>query len=266
MRERVQKVLARAGFGSRRACEQLIRQGQVRVNGRLTQLGDKADPGADRITVDGRLANVQRRRVYVALNKPNGVLSDEGDGTGRLPTARGMIDLPGRLFPVGRLDLRSEGLLLITNDGELAYALTHPRFEHTKEYEVKVSGSPDEHTLRVWRRGVHLDGRRTAPARVAVMHRSRDETWLRVVLHEGRKRQIRRVAAVLGYPVRRLIRVRIGPISLGDLPPGKWRYLSKEERHRLEEFRARARSQPRKPKRTHFANVKVGERRDGRGD
>ena len=225
----MQKILARAGFGSRRACEELIRQGRVAVNGEVARLGQKADPERDRITVDGEPIRVKREYTYIALHKPRGVLSDEGDGTGRLPTVRDLVDLPGHLFPVGRLDLRSEGLILLTDDGDLAFRLTHPRFGHEKEYHVLVEGRPTEETLEKWRRGVLLDGRRTAPARVEVMRVERDRTWLRIVLREGRKRQIRRVAAMLGHPVHRLIRVRIGPVRLGDLPPGRWRRLTSAE-------------------------------------
>ena len=229
MEERLQKILARAGFGSRRACEELIRQGRVALNGQMTQLGQKADPNRDRITVDGKPVQTDRPRTYVALHKPRGVLSDEGDGSGRLSTARDLVSLPGRLFPVGRLDLRSEGLILLTDDGDLAYHLTHPRFGHEKEYRALVEGEPDAATLRKWRRGVFLDGKRTAPAGVTVARQEKGATWLRVVLREGRKRQIRRVAAMLGHPVHRLIRVRIGSLRLGDLRPGQWRRLTGAE-------------------------------------
>ena len=229
MEERLQKILARAGLGSRRACEGLIRQGRVAVDGQLAQIGQKADPDHDRITVDGKPVRVEHRRTYVALHKPRGVLSDEGDGSGRLSTVRDLVPLPGRLFPVGRLDLRSEGLILLTDDGGLAHRLTHPRFGHDKEYRALVEGEPDEATLKQWRRGVCLDGRRTAPADVSVLRRDRDRTWLRVVLREGRKRQIRRVAAMLGHPVHRLVRVRIGSLRLGDLKPGQWRKLTAAE-------------------------------------
>jgi 23S rRNA pseudouridine2605 synthase len=235
MEERLQKILARAGFGSRRACEELIRQGRVTVNGQVAQLGQKADPDRDHIAVDGRQLHLHYRRTYIAFHKPRGVLSDEGSG--HRPTVGDLVPLPGRLFPVGRLDLRSEGLILLTNDGELANLLTHPRYEHTKEYHVYIEGYPDDETLRRWRQGTFLDGRRTAPAEVSVLRREGDGTWLRVVLREGRKRQIRRVAAMLGHPVHRLIRVRIGPVHLGTLKPGEWRHLTKRELRRLEELR-----------------------------
>jgi len=229
MEERLQKILARAGFGSRRACEELIRQGRVTVNGQVAQLGQKADPERERITVDGEPVRVKHRHTYVAFHKPRGVLSDKGNGLGRRPTVRDLVALPGHLFPVGRLDVRSEGLILLTDDGDLAQRLTHPRFGHEKEYRVLVEGEPDEATLEKWRRGVFLDGRRTALAEVTVAGRERGGTWLRVVLREGRKRQIRRVAAMLGHPVRRLIRARIGPVRLGDLKSGQWRRLTDAE-------------------------------------
>ncbi|MGQ9802893.1 MAG: pseudouridine synthase [Anaerolineae bacterium] len=233
MEERLQKILARAGFGARRACEVLIRQGRVTVNGEVARLGQKADPQRDRIEVDHRPIRFPRPFTYIALHKPPGVLSDEGDGSGRRPTVLDLVKHPARLFPVGRLDLRSEGLVLLTDDGDLALHLTHPRFGHEKEYHVLVEGRPTEETLEKWRRGVELDGKATAPAKVAVLRTetegTRERTWLRVILREGRKRQIRRTAALLGHPVVRLIRVRIGPVRLGDLPPGKWRYLSPAE-------------------------------------
>jgi 23S rRNA pseudouridine2605 synthase len=229
MEERLQKILARAGFGSRRANEELIRDGRVAVNGKVAQIGQKADPDRDRITVDGKPVQVKRGHTYVALHKPRGVLSDEGDGTGRLSTVRDLVPLEGHLFPVGRLDLRSEGLILLTDDGELTNRLTHPRYGHEKEYRALVEGEPDEATLGKWRKGVFLDGRLTAQAVVTIAGREKGKTWLRVELREGRKRQIRRVAAMLGHPVERLIRVRIGSLRLGDLKPGQWRKLTNAE-------------------------------------
>ncbi len=226
---RLQKILARAGLGSRRSCEDLIRQGRVRVNGRMAQIGQKADPERDRITCDGKPVQVVREYTYIALHKPRGVLSDEGDGSGRRTTVLDLVPVPVRLFPVGRLDLRSEGLILLTDDGGLAHRLTHPRYEHTKEYHVCVSGHPDEQTLSTWRQGVFLDGRKTAPAKVSILRSEKEQTWLRIVLREGRKRQIRRVGAMLGYPVHQLIRVRIGSLQLGALKPGQWRRLTHQE-------------------------------------
>jgi 23S rRNA pseudouridine2605 synthase len=248
MEERLQKILARAGFGSRRGCEEYIREGRVAVNGQTAQIGQKADPDRDHITLDGKPVQVKHTHTYVALHKPRGVLSDEGDGTQRIQTARELIPLPGHLYPAGRLDLRSEGLLLLTDDGELTHRLTHPRYEHEKEYEVLVEGHPDEKTLQQWRSGVFLEGSRTAPAEVSMLRQEKDRTWLRIVLHEGRKRQIRRMGAMLGHPIHKLIRVRIGPVYLDNLKPGQWRHLTEQE---LEDLRKLTGRQKRRDRKRH---------------
>lgn len=237
MEERLQKVMARAGIGSRRACEELIRQGRVEVDGLTARLGQKVDPTGQRIVVDGQLLNAPEPLIYIAVHKPRGVLAVSQDDRGRR-TVRDLIPLAGHLYPVGRLDATSEGLMLLTNDGNLANRLTHPRYGHTKEYQAYVAGRPSEKKLEKWRRGVFLDGRKTAPADVSVLRRERDHTWLRVVLREGRKRQIRRVAAMLHHPVRRLIRVRVGPVQLGALEPGEWRHLKKHELGELKKTRS----------------------------
>jgi 23S rRNA pseudouridine2605 synthase len=226
--ERLQKVMAQAGIGSRRACEEIIRQGRVEVDGKMATLGLKVDPDRQRIVVDGRPIVAPEPLVYVALHKPRGILAVSQDDRGRR-TVRDLVPVPGHLYPVGRLDATSEGLVLLTNDGALANRLTHPRYEHAKEYKVAVTGRPDEKTLKQWQQGVFLDGKRTAPADVSILRHERDCTWLRIILREGRKRQIRRVAALLGHPVEQLIRVRIGPVHLGRLKPGKWRRLSDQE-------------------------------------
>jgi 23S rRNA pseudouridine2605 synthase len=248
MEERLQKILPRAGFGSRRACEELIRQGRVAVNGQVAQIGQKANPDRDRITVDGAPIQVKQPHTYAALYKPRGVLSGGGDGMGRPQIARELVKLPGHLYPAGRLDLHSEGLLILTDDGELVYRLTHPRYEHEKEYEVYVEGRPDEKTLEQWRKGVFLEGSKTAPAEVVVLRHEKDHTWLRVVLREGRKRQIRRVGAMLGHPVHQLIRVRIGPVRLGDLKPGQWRHLTEQELKQLRKLAKQEKRPRRNPK------------------
>lgn len=235
--ERLQKVLARAGLGSRRGCEELIRQERVSVNGKVAELGQRVVPERDQITVDGRTVEVVQSLNYIVLYKPQGVLSAAQDDTSQYRTVRDLVPLPGHLYPVGRLDLDSEGLILLTNDGELTNLLTHPRYEHTKEYRVDVEGHPADKTLHRWRRGVYLDDQQTAPADVSVLSHKKDYTRLRIVLREGRKRQIRRVAAKLGHPVRRLVRVRIGPIHLGDLKPGQWRPLSQSELEQLRKLR-----------------------------
>jgi len=229
MEERLQKVLSKAGFGSRRYCEELIAARRVKVNGDIAVLGTKVDASSDLITVDGQPIPQAMAHQYIALHKPRGVLSDTDPSETR-PTVRDLVPVPGHLFSVGRLDFDSEGLILLTNDGELANKLTHPRYGHDKEYRVRVVAEPDEKQLAIWRRGVVLeDGFRTAPAKVHVESRSGKGVWLRVIMHEGRKRQIREVGARIGLPVQRIIRVRIHTLELGDLKPGEWRFLTKFE-------------------------------------
>jgi 23S rRNA pseudouridine2605 synthase len=236
--ERLQKVLARAGVASRRKCEDLIRQGRVQVNGQVvTELGTRVDPRQDQVRVDGQPVEAEPL-VYIAVHKPKGILSILDDPRGQ-PDLRSIVDLPVRIFPVGRLDADSEGLLLLTNDGDLAHRLTHPRFEHSKEYHVLVYGQPGQSSLQAWRDGIMLEDGRSARAEVGVLQQEEDTTWLRVVLIEGRKRQIRRVAAVLGHPVLELIRVRLGSLRLGNLPPGQWRYLTNQEVQALKQGRGR---------------------------
>ena len=226
--ERIQKLLAQAGYGSRRACEEFLTERRVTVNGKVVELGAKADPIRDVIKVDGKRVHFESRKTYLALNKPLGVVTTNADEFGR-QTVRDLIPIEGHLFPVGRLDADSEGLVLLTNDGDLANALTHPRYEHEKEYRVLVEGEPSAGTLKAWRHGVLLEGQVTAPAKVDVVDAGRGQTWLRVVMHEGRKRQIREVAGMLGHRVKYLQRVRIGPIRLTNLKVGEWRHLSASE-------------------------------------
>jgi 23S rRNA pseudouridine2605 synthase len=235
--ERLQKVLARAGVASRRKAEELIQQGRVTVNGRVvTRLGTKVDPARDEIRVDGQRVQPAASRVYIMLNKPRGVLSTMEDDRGRRSLGD-LVPVPVRLYPVGRLDVTSEGLILLTDDGELANLLTHPRYEHSKEYLVLINGLPSDKALEAWRRGVVLDGEPTAPARVEVLKRQAGSAVLRIVMHEGRKRQIRRIASLLGHPVQELTRVRLGPLQLGPLEPGQWRYLTSREINELEKIK-----------------------------
>ncbi|MFZ5818440.1 MAG: pseudouridine synthase [Chloroflexota bacterium] len=229
--ERLQKILAQAGHGSRRACEQIIEAGRVRVNGAVAQLGQKADASTDKILVDGKPVTVTTRFTYVALHKPRNVLStvevEPGDNR---KTVRDLVELPERLYPVGRLDFDSEGLILMTNDGDLANRLTHPRYGHEKEYRVLLARRPDEAQLETWRRGVVLeDGHRTAPAQVRFESTSGKGAWIRIVMGEGRKRQIREIGFLLGLPVVRIVRTRIGTLRLGNLKSRQWRYLTNEE-------------------------------------
>jgi cytidylate kinase len=233
-----QRYLALAGLGSRRKCAQLISEGRVAVNGQILTFGRQIQPG-DEVRVDGARIMPPPALVYLALNKPAGAISDHG--APGAPSALDLVDFPERLFSVGRLDKDATGLLLLTNDGELAQRLTHPRYEHEKEYRVLVAGQPSAETLARWRRGVDLNGEQTAPAQVTADSPEGGGTWLRVVLREGRKRQIKRVAKLLGHPVLRLIRVRIGPITLGALKPGQWRRLSDDETRALRDAAGLAR-------------------------
>ncbi len=227
--ERLQKVLAQAGVASRRKAEEIIQQGRVTVNGRVViQLGTKVNPAVDEIRVDGQIIRAAASKLYIIVNKPRGYLSSMEDPRGR-PALGALVSSASRLYPVGRLDASSEGLILLTDDGDLANLLTHPRFEHQKEYLALVNGRPSAATLHAWQRGVMLDGKLTAPASVDVVRNVKDDTLLRVVMREGRKRQIRRVAALLGHPVRELKRVRLGPLQLGTLESGQWRYLTAKE-------------------------------------
>ena len=230
--ERLQKILAAAGFGSRRSCEEMVIAGRVRVNGKAAKLGDKADPLKDKITLDGESISAEKP-TYVLLNKPRGVVSSlEAQGDRR--TVRDLIKVPERIYPVGRLDALSEGLILLTNDGELTNRLTHPRYGHDKEYRILILGEINQEALQVWRRGVVIedeDGKRvrTAPAKVIAEERVGGGTWIRVIMREGRKHQIRLIAQSLGWHVSRLIRVRMGTLELGLLQVGEWRHLTQPE-------------------------------------
>jgi 23S rRNA pseudouridine2605 synthase len=229
MEERVQKILARAGFGSRRACEKLIANGKVTVNGRLIKLGAKANAETDKIAVNGRPIQASETLKYIALNKPRNVISAAAPQDER-KTVRDLVDVPGTLYPVGRLDVDSEGLILLTNDGDLTNRLTHPRYKHEKEYRVLVASRPDEKQLAAWRNGVVLeDGYRTLPAKVRVTGTHGKGAWLLVILTEGRKRQIREMGRLTGLPVVRISRIRIGSLRLGSLKPRQWRHLGSSE-------------------------------------
>jgi 23S rRNA pseudouridine2605 synthase len=217
-------VLARAGVGSRRACEELIAGGRVHVNGRRAVLGDRVDPDVDVVEIDGAVVPVREGLVYYLLNKPRDVVTTAEDPQGRR-TVIDLLPLEPRVFPVGRLDRDTEGLLVLTNDGELAHRLTHPRYGVEKEYLVEVEGTPSPGALRRLRDGVMLDDGVTAPARVGKV----DATTLRITIHEGRNRQIRRMCEAVGHPVVRLVRTRIGPIADRRLKPGEWRELTPAE-------------------------------------
>jgi pseudouridine synthase len=231
VKERVQKLMSQAGIASRRASEEMIRQGRVRVNGKVITVGDKADPEKDVVDVDGqRLKLRDVETVYYVFYKPPNVLSaNTGNPDDDRSTVRELLPVEGHLFTVGRLDAESEGLMILTNDGELVNRLAHPRYEHTKTYKVTVYGTPTQETLEQWQNGVWLEEGKSAPCYVKVLSSEKDTTTLRVVMIEGKKRQIRRIAAQLGHPVRKLMRTHIGQLGIGTLRRGEWYRLDEEE-------------------------------------
>lgn len=227
--ERLQKLLARAGFGSRRACEILIADGRVVVDGHVAILGARADPAHARITLDGVPVIVDGTLVYWLLNKPAGYVTTARDPQ-RRPTVMELVPSEPRVFSVGRLDLETEGLLLLTNDGDLAELLTHPRHGVEKAYLAEVDGVPAAGALRRLREGVELDDGPARAVRAQVVQRAADGgSALEIVLKEGRKRIVRRMCAEIGHPIRRLVRTRIGPLSDPKLAPGVWRPLTPQE-------------------------------------
>ena len=226
--ERLQRILARAGYGSRRACEELIVEGRVTLNGSMATLGDRADPVEDEVRVDGLEVNLDPNVKYYALHKPPGVVTTMRDPQGR-PDIRGFLPEGPRVFPVGRLDRDTEGLLLLTNDGDLANALTHPRFGVEKEYLAEVEGVPTPRHMGQLRRGVELEDGDARAKSARVAGRSGDRGAVRLVMTEGRKREVRRLLAAVGLSVTRLVRVRVGPIRLEGLPPGERRELTHDE-------------------------------------
>lgn len=234
MEIRLQRFLAQAGVASRRKAEELIVAGRVKVNGRVvSELGSKVDPDRDKVFLGGKRLLVERP-VYLMLNKPRGYVTTLSDPEGR-PTVTTFLRHAGaRVFPVGRLDFNTEGLLLLTNDGDLAHALMHPKHEVRKTYHVKLQGLVGPETVTSWQRGVTLDdGDETAPAEVTVLGTTGKNTWLEVTLHEGKNRQVHRTAEALGYRVLKLTRVAYGGLTLGDLRVGTTRALTPDEVERL---------------------------------
>jgi len=228
MAERLQKVLAAAGIASRRASEELIAAGRVQVNGRTASLGDKVDPVADVVEVDGERVVVDTSLRYVMLNKPQGFVSTTSDPEGR-PTVMDLINLDERLYPVGRLDRDTEGLLLLSNDGDLVHRLLHPSYEVERTYLALVPGPVRREALSRLQAGVELDDGPARPHRVRVAEQNRGRAMLEIVMVEGRKREVRRMLAEVGLPVERLARVAFGGVELGDLRQGKWRFLNRRE-------------------------------------
>jgi 23S rRNA pseudouridine2605 synthase len=268
--ERLQKALARAGVASRRAVEDLIREGRVTVNGRVATLGDKADLEEDAVKVDDKLIQAPAGdHLYFLLHKPPGCVSTRSDPEGR-PTVMDCIPhrLRAKLVPVGRLDFETEGLILLTDDGDLAHRIAHPRYGCTKTYEVKVKGEPEPAAVEKLRRGIVLDGKRTAPAEIVAMPASpgpRDpirNSWWQVVLTEGRTRQIREMFFRIGHPVQKLRRVAIGPLRDDRLPPGDWRELTD---HEVEVLRRSTRGDRKGKRKAGDKKPPAGARGRGRG-
>ncbi|MBR6573682.1 MAG: rRNA pseudouridine synthase [Clostridia bacterium] len=232
MKERLQKILSAAGICSRRAAESYITAGRVKVNGITANLGESADPEVDEILVDGRpLGKKSPRMTYIMLNKPRGYVTTLSDEAGRKTVADLIADVPERVYPVGRLDMHSEGLLLLTNDGQLAHSLMHPSHEVYKEYLVKLS--PDEEGLPTPEKPlsgvIELDGERLLPAKCRLLAQTENGYIMTIAIRQGKNRQIRRMCAKCGYTVNSLKRVSEGDVKLGDLPSGRWRYLTEAE-------------------------------------
>ncbi len=236
MLERLQKIISAAGVTSRRAAEQLIAEGRVRVNGQVvTEPGSKADPAKDHIKVDGKLINPHQPPTYIMLNKPSGYVTTMSDPEGR-PTIQDLIKgVKTRVYPVGRLDYSTEGLLLLTNDGDFAHLITHPRHEFPKTYLAKVKGVLEESQIEKLETGIFLEDGKTAPARIRTVRKEEMNSWLEITIHEGRKRQVRRMFDHVGHSVIRLKRIKTGGLVLGDLPEGSFRHLTPEEVEALRE-------------------------------
>jgi pseudouridine synthase len=230
---RLQKMLADCGVASRRKAEEMIAAGQVKVNGVTAKIGDKVDTKKDKVSVNGKLLDTRVSNVYIMLHKPRGYITTMSDEMDRKCVAELVKDIPGRIYPVGRLDRESEGLLLMTNDGEFANAITHPSLHIPKTYRVTVRPSVNEDQLTQMSVGMMIEGRQTAPAKVNVISQEQGRVVLEIVLYEGRNRQIRKMCEQLGLEVARLKRIAIGPLKLGMLQPGKWRALTAEEVRRL---------------------------------
>jgi 23S rRNA pseudouridine2605 synthase len=237
MLERIQKIISAAGVTSRRAAEQLILEGRVRLNGQVvTELGTKADAAKDHIKVDGKLINPRQPLTYVMLNKPAGYVTTMADPEGR-PTVLSLLKgLKIRVYPVGRLDYNTEGLLLLTNDGDFAHLITHPKHEFPKTYRAKVKGVVEDRQIAELENGIYLDDGRTAPAKLKKVSKEEANSWLEITIHEGRKRQVRRMFDRIGHSVIKLKRIRTGNLMLGELPEGSFRYLTPAEVNALREL------------------------------
>jgi 23S rRNA pseudouridine2605 synthase len=233
MQERLQKILSKCGIASRRKAEEIILEGRVTVNGKVASLGMKADLSKDHIKVDGKLIRGVEPKVYIAFNKPVNCITSMSDPQGRVTIKDYIKKVRVKVFPVGRLDYDSEGLVLLTNDGELANAIMHPRRHIPKTYLVKIKGKADEKDLKRIKEGVRLRDGLTAPAQVRKMRKQEVNSWLEVVIFEGKKHQVRRMFEKIGHPVLKLKRTKINGITLGGLPAGSYRYLTPDEIARL---------------------------------
>ncbi len=232
---RLQKFLAQAGVASRRAAEELIRQGRVEVNGRKAELGLSVDPLKDRVRLDGKSVTLRTQRVLLSFYKPRGCVTTASDPQGRTTVLDFLPDFGARIFPVGRLDYDAEGLLLFTNDGELANRLLHPRYGISKVYDVKIKGHPDKKAIEQLRSGVRIEEGVTAPAEVEIIRELPNAAWLRITLHQGWNRQIKRMGLAVGHPVLRIRRIAYGPVRLGRLSPGRHRLLRLDEIRKIYE-------------------------------
>ncbi|MEN2993883.1 MAG: pseudouridine synthase [Thermodesulfovibrio sp.] len=233
MLERLQKILSKYGIASRRHAEKLIKEGRVTVNGKVAVIGQKADPTKDYIKVDGKLLIKPEPKVYYAFYKPRKVITSLFDPQGR-PTIKDFLKgIKFRVYPVGRLDFDSEGLLLLTNDGDLAYKIMHPSYQIEKTYLVKIDGLIEPETIEKLKKGIKIEGKLAIPVSVQLVRRLKANSWIRITLHEGKKRQIRKMLERVGHPVIRLIRIAIDGIKLGELKPGQLRPLTKEEIEKL---------------------------------
>jgi 23S rRNA pseudouridine2605 synthase len=233
MQQRLQKIIAEMGIASRRAAEEIIIEGRVTVNGKPAEIGMKADPLRDHIKVDGKLLVNPEKKVYFIFNKPRGVLTSLGDPEGRPTVTDFLKGIKQRVFPVGRLDYDSEGMLLLTNDGELAHAVLHPSKKIPKTYLVKVKGVLEKEDMEKLRTGIRLDRTVTAPAKVKPLRKTDNNSWIEMTIYEGKKRQIRRMLEKVGHQVMRLMRIRIDGIEMGKIKPGEFRRLSSEELEKI---------------------------------
>ena len=239
MQERLQKIIANAGAASRRKAEELILEGSVTVNGAvIRELGSKADPEKDAIKVMGKLIHLPQRKTYVILHKPRGYITSMSDPEGRPVVTELLKGVKARVVPVGRLDYDTEGLLLLTDDGDLAHTLMHPAHEIPKTYVAKVKGVLEEEEVRKLEKGVRVRGRMTAPATVKKIRKAEENSWIEITIHEGRYHQVRRMLEEVEHPVLKLIRVRYATMELGGLPPGKYRYLTPQEVKSLKALKA----------------------------